>query len=277
MQALPWAKWHHRYDPSPERWDRFLAHFPADRFRVRREPYRINDNTVDALTCPYLELPDSYDGWLAERLSRNTRQRVRRFIRRFEEDDAFRIVRGDAADFAWRLDALLSLWHATWGPTRRPGRAREAVRRFRRVFEQSHAIGAVEIPVMLRDGRPVAALGCLVDRAGKRLFFIAAGRDPDEEGNAGLVLHAHNIAWAIEHGIRAYDLCHGNEYYKYSLGATDRVTTNVTVERRSADRSPRYDAADGAGAARAVERLIERGEHAVAAKAAERLASMLRG
>jgi CelD/BcsL family acetyltransferase involved in cellulose biosynthesis len=30
-----------------------------------------------------------------------------------------------------------------------------------------------------------------------------------------------NIGWAIQHGIRTYDLLRGNEPYKYSLGAQD--------------------------------------------------------
>ena len=48
------------------------------------------------------------------------------------------------------------------------------------------------------------------------------GRDEDaSEPFIGLLLHAHAIRWAIENNLRTYDLCHGNEPYKYSLGAID--------------------------------------------------------
>ena len=52
--------------------------------------------------------------------------------------------------------------------------------------------------------------------------FFSAARDEDfHDVPVGLVLHTHNIRWAIENGIRTYDLLRGNEPYKYSLGAAD--------------------------------------------------------
>lgn len=49
----------------------------------------------------------------------------------------------------------------------------------------------------------------------------------------GWVLHAHDMRWAIENGLKTYDFCHGNEPYKYSYGAEDRLVRHVVVSHRS--------------------------------------------
>ncbi|MDA1232451.1 MAG: GNAT family N-acetyltransferase, partial [Planctomycetota bacterium] len=75
-----------------------------------------------------------------------------------------------------------------------------------------------------------------------RMYFIAAGRDEQtSDPSIGLLLHAFSIRWAIENKINAYDFCHGNESYKYSLGAIDRKIQRLEIRRRSHVQIGRFD------------------------------------
>jgi CelD/BcsL family acetyltransferase involved in cellulose biosynthesis len=94
--------------------------------------------------------------------------------------------------------------------------------------------GLVHMPMLWHRENPVGALASFVDREKSRLLFFVGGRDEEfRDLPAGLILHVHNIRWAIENGLRTYDLLRGNEPYKYSLGATDVRLKYPLVRTRS--------------------------------------------
>jgi CelD/BcsL family acetyltransferase involved in cellulose biosynthesis len=76
------------------------------------------------------------------------------------------------------------------------------------------------------------------------MYFILAVREvAPSDPFIGLALHAHSIRWAIKHGFKTYDLRHGDEPCKYSLGAEDRWVKILAVRRRSRVKTPRLDPA----------------------------------
>jgi len=76
--------------------------------------------------------------------------------------------------------------------------------------------------VLWHGDTPVGVLASFIDWDKSCLLFFISGRDDTfRDFPVGLVLHACNIRWAIEHGLRTYDFLRGNEPYKYSLGAAD--------------------------------------------------------
>jgi hypothetical protein len=88
------------------------------------------------------------------------------------------------------------------------------------------------MPILWHRGAPVGILASFVDWDKSRLLFFVGGRDEGfGELPVGLVLHAYNIRWAIEHGIRTYDFLRGDEPYKHSLGATDTVRLKYPLIR----------------------------------------------
>ena len=69
---------------------------------------------IDLLTCPYVELPGDFNTYLAERLSANMRQKVRRFLRRVEDSDALRFSISTPETQRRDLDMLTAYWKAKW-------------------------------------------------------------------------------------------------------------------------------------------------------------------
>jgi CelD/BcsL family acetyltransferase involved in cellulose biosynthesis len=234
LRDMPWARLSLRYNPCQRRSDLLLHEFAGDDYRISHKQHRINDGTVDNLLCPRLRLPDDYETYLQSSLSSNTRQKLRRFWRKFEAAPDLRITDSTAGSHERDLDILLDLWLRRWAEPRGRRSAERVVKKYREIFAQSHALGAVHIPVLWQDDRPLGALANIVDHRKNHLYFIASGRDESvRDPNVGLLLHAHNIRWAIDRGIGTYDFCHGNEGYKHSFGATDQPVGNFVIRRRT--------------------------------------------
>jgi len=231
---LPWAGLSIKNIPRDRRLELFLAGFATDEYIISHHQYLINSGTVDSLICPYVPLPKDYESYLQTRVSSNTRQRMRRFWRQFEAADDLRITDTTAESFDRDITILLNLWFKTWSSSRGAHSAEEAVEKYIEILDQSHSLGAVNIPILWRGDQPLGALGNIVDRHKRHLYFIVAGRDESvQDPNIGLLLHTHSIQWAINNGIETYDFCHGNEPYKYSFGATDQLIASISIERTS--------------------------------------------
>jgi Acetyltransferase (GNAT) domain len=242
---MPWAELSIKNIPREGRLNLFLAEFATDDYSISHHEELINSGTVDSLVCPYVPLPKDYESYLQSRVSSNTRQKMRRFWRQFEAADDLRITDTTAETFDRDITILLNLWFKTWSSSRGESSAEEAVEKYIEILDQSHSLGAVNIPILWRGEQPLGALGNIVDRHKRHLYFIVAGRDESvQDPNVGLLLHTHNIQWAINNGIETYDFCHGNEPYKYSFGATDRRIASLSIARTSKNGIGQFDPRD---------------------------------
>lgn len=276
LTDMPWGRLSHKNDPCRRRLDLFLNGFAESEYRISHGEDIINGGTTDNLICPLIELPDDYESYLQSSLSSNTRQKMRRFWRKFEAADDLMIRNSTAETHERDLTILLDFWFTSWAPARGRSSAERAVQKYREILGQSHALGAVHIPVLWRGDRPLGALANIVDRDKQHLYFIAAGRDETvQDPNVGLLLHAHNIRWAIGNSIRSYDFCHGNEPYKYSFGASDRRVSNVSIYRRSGSGVDRLDPVHIGDALRKAIRLMETDKVDDAAKACRQILPLL--
>jgi hypothetical protein len=244
VAKMPWAELSIKNIPRDGRLNLFLAEFATDDYSISDHEDLINSGTVDSLICPYVPLPKDYESYLQTRVSSNTRQKMRRFWRQFEAADDLRITDTTAETFDRDITILLNLWFKTWSSSRGESSAEEAVEKYIEILDQSHSLGAVNIPILWRGDQPLGALGNIVDRHKRHLYFIVAGRDESVvDPNVGLLLHTHNIQWAINNGIETYDFCHGNEPYKYSFGATDRRIASISITRTSKSGMGQFDPA----------------------------------
>jgi hypothetical protein len=235
LREMPWSKLTLKHWSSSERRKQlFLGELPDSDYGVTHQEYVKNQGTVDSLVCPYVELPGDYETYLETCVSSNTRQKIRRFSRRIEASEKLRITVTDSEMFDRNLEILLALWAQKWSTRRSRDQVDRVVDRYRDNLLQIHALDAVFLPMLWRGATPLGGLGNVVDRRRRRLYFLVAGRDESAaEPFVGLMLHAFAIRWAIENGLRTYDLCHGDEPYKYSLGATDRRVALVDIQRRA--------------------------------------------
>jgi CelD/BcsL family acetyltransferase involved in cellulose biosynthesis len=234
LQDLSWTKVSLKHLSEPEHRTRlFLGGFDEQDYEVRFSSSSINAGTVDGLVCPYVPLPADFETYLGSSVSRNTRQKIRRYLRRIDASDELRITIADRSTFERDLDALLDLWWKRWAPRRGADTADEVASKYREVLTHSFALGAVLLPVLWRNDKPLGALASILDRRARCVHFIVAGRDEDAADQfIGTALHAHSIRWAIDNRYDTYDFCHGNEAYKYSFGAVDRVVQHVKISRR---------------------------------------------
>lgn len=222
LQAMPWIRLSIRYEVSESRAARFMAAFPEDRFRTRSKTYHINRGETDNLACPQVNLPEDYETYLTQGPSKNTRQKIRRFTRKYLENGDFQITHSSGRRLKEDMSALLRLWMLKWAPVKGNAVARQVAGNYLRVLSAAERLGLLYLPVLRQGDRVIGALGHVLDPRFKRVHFILAGRDETVTGNfVGLLLHSQSIRWAIENGYSVYDFCHGNEPYKYSFGAQD--------------------------------------------------------
>ncbi len=235
LLETPWSRIGFLHDGCRRRLDMLLERFPKEMYRITERSQVINDGKVDNLICPQIQLPDSFERYLEECVSSNTRQKIRRFWRRFEADEALTITNSSSDTFDGDLNALLDMWRVSWTPLRGEKSVERAISKYRDVIDQSHRLDTVNLCTLWQGDIRIGALCSFADPDSKHLYFIVAGRDETvSDPNVGLLLHTHNIRWAIDHGMEVYDFCHGNEAYKFSYGAEAKHLTYPEISRRSA-------------------------------------------
>ena len=125
LQAMPWIRLSIRYEVSESRAARFMAAFPEDRFRTRSKTYHINRGETDNLACPQVNLPEDYETYLTQGPSKNTRQKIRRFTRKYLENGDFQITHSSGRRLKEDMSALLRLWMLKWAPVKGNAVARQ--------------------------------------------------------------------------------------------------------------------------------------------------------
>lgn len=218
---------------SDKRLDLFIDQFDKNTFSYDYlERFSKTDN-INRLVCPYVDLPDDFETYLKEKLSSNTRQKVRRFMRRIENSDDLRITHSIPDTYERDLDILVNYWKKKW-VDRKGSDVERLTKKYREILQQGLENDTLYMPVLWRGDKPLGALGSFVDRQKKAMLYFVAGRDEScNNPPPGLVLHAHSIHWAIKNGLKTYDFLRGNEHFKYSYGATDRQIRYLLLSTKS--------------------------------------------
>src|SRR5262252_4067170 len=77
---------------SDRRYEMFMEPFEDERLIVEPQTSFGNEGVTDNLICPYIDLPDTFEAYVTETLSANTRQKVRRYLRKVESSSEYRIT-----------------------------------------------------------------------------------------------------------------------------------------------------------------------------------------
>jgi len=202
--------------------DQLCAALAARGHVVRRSPQ---------WRCPLLELPSSWDAYLAT-LGSNRRQILRRKERSLFRDHAARIVdyQGDRLDEGW--SHLLRLheqrWDGAGGGAFRDSRAERLQRAFAGEMAKRHRLWLSTLDL---DGQPAAAWYGFTSH--DTVYFYQGGRDPRwKRENVGWVLMGMMIRRAIEQRYRMFDFLRGDDPYKKEWTRGWRTTTETIVYRR---------------------------------------------
>ena len=159
-----------------------------------------------------LELPDSYEGWLAS-IGKKERHEVRRKRRRFEaEFGEITIVQHGAE----AINMFCAMHRTAQGD-----KAMFMTGEMQRYFEDLLDHAGATIHTLECDGIPRAnAFGFETDDG---YFYYNSAYDPDAAmASPGIVLLAALIEAQIERGARVFDFLKGDERYKFKHGAQPR-------------------------------------------------------
>lgn len=217
----------------PSRLGAFVSAFDATTFDTKAKEQRINDGQTNNLICPSVDLPSSFDAYLAG-LSSNTRQKLRRLMRQFDGDPRLKIRKSRPETFTEDVTILSKLWYLKHAKDKGKQRASRLAELCREATMLGLANGMVYLAILWRDGAPIAAQANYLDNTRREVLFHVAGRDDAvRDLSVGLLLQAYCIRWAIANGYERYDFTIGDEPYKYSLGGVDREIASAEVFTRS--------------------------------------------
>ena len=192
-----------------------------------------NEQNIDNTICPYIALPDTFEAYLENHLSSQTRQKMRRFLRKLD-GVAYSITRATPETIKRDLDILFDFWRTRWTPVKGEEKTEKLIVMSRRMLEDCFADGDLDVPVLWAGDRPLGALANILDRKKKLVLFYITGRDEEWKlPPPGLMLHGDAIRKAIAEGYRAYDFLRGNEPYKYAFGVEERRIACVLTKRET--------------------------------------------
>ena len=180
--------------------------------------------------APLIELPASWDGYLAQIPSKR-RHEIRRKAKKLEaEGGPFSLELATGASLLPLLDRFVELHRLSGGPKgvfMVPGM--EIF--FRRLGEAFCERGVFRLTFMrLRDQLAAGTIG--FSFRGTYSLYNSAFDRTWQRLAPGMVLVAENIRRAIDEGCERFDLLKGDYGYKYRFGARRRAVKRLIVARR---------------------------------------------
>ena len=236
-QYLKQQNWTHLkveffYGPQ-ERRDAFLRALEGPDVMFRDSSPK-NAENIDNCICPVVHLPDSFDAYLDTSMSSQTRQKLRRFMRKVEADENYRITMATPETIERDLDILFRFWRIKWLAKKGEERTDRLIAGTRTLLMDSFATGNLDVPVLWHGDRPLGVLANMIDRQKKSVLFYITGRDEEwKTPSPGLILHAHCIRKAIAEGFKTYDFLRGTEPYKYMFGPQERQLSCTIFRSRT--------------------------------------------
>lgn len=210
------------FSGPPERREKMILALQGPLVMFRDNAPTSHDN-IDNTICPVVSLPASWDDYLDGKMSSQTRQKLRRFLRKLDGDEGYRMTMATPETIDRDLTILFDFWRTRWTERKGPERTERLINSTRDMLMDCFRSGTLDVPVFWFREQPLGALANIVDRPKKTILFYITGRDETwKTPSPGLVLHGYCIRRAIEDGFKFYDFLRGNEPYKYVFGADER-------------------------------------------------------
>ncbi|MBW4569286.1 MAG: GNAT family N-acetyltransferase [Tolypothrix carrinoi HA7290-LM1] len=207
----------------------FLRHFSGDKFEFSQHRIQNQGEDTDHYIAPYVSLADDWDQYLQNNVGSNTRQKIRRFLKKIESDE-FHITHVDANNLESHIEILLRFWESKWRDKK--GDNCDVIMNYvRAILRHCFENNCLYLPVLWKGDTPLGAIANFVDVRQKSMLFSITGRDETfKNPSPGLILHADAIRYAIQNGFKVYDFLRGNEEYKYSFGAKERRIQHIVAK-----------------------------------------------
>jgi len=221
LDALEWdvIDLHALPEASPAR--------PALARLAEERGYRFEEKVEDV--CPLLQLPATWDDYLAM-LNKKNRHELRRKMRRLEQEADSRVrVTHDIAALADDVDTFITMHRTSQG---RKGRFMDA-----RMIEFFHALARIYfmekwLHLAFLDIDGALAATTLSFKHGNTVALYNSAYDMQYRRlSPGVLLVAYVIRDALAGRFQVFDFLRGDERYKYDLGGQDTRIMHLTVSR----------------------------------------------
>jgi len=226
-KRLNWSRLHlENIFASPQRLALFLEQFPSPGFVTEKVQRPDDGDGIDHDIYVYVNLPETWDAFLYERLDAKARRNARAALRQAEED-GYRITTPTAETIEDDVDTLLKFWELQWGAKLaaryNPRLPTGMMTNFRNMLRCCFADNALYLPILWQGDIRIGIQASLIDWKNKSLISLLNGRDLNvKRPPPGFVLHLQCVRWGIENGFKVYDLQTGDFPYKYDFGGIER-------------------------------------------------------
>ncbi|AFY53580.1 hypothetical protein Riv7116_1005 [Rivularia sp. PCC 7116] len=219
-QNLQWDVFHIK-DIQDSRLDIFVKHFSQSDFQL---------TSNRGIGCPYIPLPDEWEKYLQNFISRKPRKNLRSALKKVEQNSDFNFTNIADDNLENQIEVLFELWQIKWGK-----QPESVLNTYRNVFRQCAKSNSLWIDILWDKTTPVAATGIYVDNNKKVVYGQMTGFNPEySKLSPGRVMMAFSIKKAIENQFKNYDLLRGDLDYKFSLlGAHKRWNTDYKITRNN--------------------------------------------
>ncbi|WP_245258744.1 GNAT family N-acetyltransferase [Afipia broomeae] len=236
-KRLNWARLHlENIFASPERLALFLNEFPSSDFVTEKIQRPDDGDGIDHDIYVYVNLPDSWDAFLYERLDTKARRNARAALRQ-AEDGEYKITTPTAETIEDDIEALLKFWELQWAAKLaaryNPRLPYGMMNNFRNMLRCCFADNALYLPILWQGENRAGIQASLIDWKNRSLISLLNGRDLNvKRPPPGFVLHLQCVRWGIENGFAVYDLQTGDFPYKYDFGGIERRVECLRVSTR---------------------------------------------
>ncbi len=182
--------------------------------------------------CPVVELPGSWEEYLATKLNKKQRHELRRKMRRAEQEARVEWHWVEAAD---RLDEELGVFfelHKASAADKNEFMDADMQSFFHTVARAALDRGWLRLSVLRFNGQPVASYLCFDFRGDILLYNSGFDLSAYADLSPGIVLVGYMIQDAIQRGRRRFDFLRGDERYKYEFGPLETEVRRLWIRRR---------------------------------------------
>lgn len=234
QQQLVWYRFElQNFLETDRRMQQFLTHFSREQFEFSQLRIRNLGEELDQYVAPYIALLDDWDRYLEEIVSSNTRQKIRRFLKKVDQSDELHITHVNSDTLEAHIEILVRFWQTKWGE-KKGDNCPVITDYIRRILSHCFDQDCLYFPVLWKGDTPLGTIANFVDHRHRTILFFIAGRDETVKNPPpGLILHADAIRYAIQNGFKVYDFLRGNEDYKYSFGVKERRIQHLIVNGRN--------------------------------------------
>ena len=180
--------------------------------------------------CPVIDLPATWDGYLAS-VDKKQRHEIRRKMRRIErEADVYWYIVDQGRDLAEEIEAFIEL-HQKSSVDKDDFMDEQMKSFFRAMAYALQPPGWLQLAFIEVDGQKAASM--LNFDYEDAILVYNSGYDPQHRAHLspGIVLLAYCIQHAIELERAKFDFLRGDEPYKYRFGAKDTKVYRLIIVR----------------------------------------------